>query len=308
MTLENHAQPIVPSRFILIQSLRSRMSLPPELEKEYDRLHRGHIGEQKFSQSITPLLPDSFLSLYSLDLKHRDASFQIDNLLFCAGQIYLFEIKYFAGDYIIHHGNWFTLESQIEINNPFTQLRRASSFLRQTVQELGWRGEVIESLVFMHDAFTLFGASPDDPIIFLSQFQRKMKRIITNGRPAGPGEIRLAKQLAARHQTTNQYEQAIPYQYENLWKGLICPQCYARLERVSKRSVKCLPCNRAIPMLDSLLFNIQQYHFLFPDRSITVSNIFDWTGGEVHRRTIRRILLEHGMIDKSGRNTEFLLE
>lgn len=308
MTIKNHAKPIVPSRFILIQSLISRMSLPPELQKEYDILRRGHIGEQKFYQSITPLLPDSSLSLYSLDLKHRDASFQMDNLLFYSGQIYLFEIKYFAGDYIIDKGNWFTLDSQTEINSPFTQLRRASSFLRQTVAELGWRGDVIGNLVFMHEAFTLYGALADDPIIFLSQFERKMKRIIANRRPAGLAEFQIAKQLTARHQTINQYEQPISYNYESMWKGLVCPECYDKLKRVSKKNFYCSSCKSTMNVLDPLLFNIRQYHFLFPDRTITTNDIYDWIGGEIHQRTIRRTLLEHGMMNKSGRNISFSLK
>lgn len=309
MAINAHQKPHLPNQLITLHYLRSRMELTPALAQHYDKLQRGYTGEKKFYERMTHILPEDTLTMYSLDLPHRDTSFQLDNILFFSGTIYLFEIKYFFGDYTIDGGNWFaTTGSMREINNPFTQLKRASSFFRQLSSDLGWSGNVIGQLVFMHEAFTLYGARPDDPIIFLSQFDRKIRRMLTQERPAGSAELRLAHKLAARHQTTNRYEQPINYDYNSLWKGLVCPTCTRRMQRTSQRSFLCPSCGGVTQAQQAIIYNIRQYAYLFPDRPVTVRAIFDWLGGEVHRDSIRRTLTAYGETIKPGRNAHYRLK
>lgn len=263
MAWNHFRKPVIPRGFQCMQYLQSRMDFPRPIAQQYERLKRGYIGEQKFYERMCHLLPENSLNLYSLTLAHQDVSFQLDSLLFFNGKIYLFEIKYYAGDYVVRGSDWFVANSNQSINNPLRQLKRASVFFRQLVRELGWHGQIDGKVVFMHKAFYLYGARLEDPIIFLPQVSRDISRILSNERPPVSAEFRLARLLADRHEVNNRYEQIPTYHYEQVWKGIICPSCYQRMFRKTERMFICAACAVEFTSEAVVLAHIKEFTFCF---------------------------------------------
>ena len=83
--------------------------------------------------------------------------------------MYVHEIKYFRGDYIIRNNQWFTLPTDREISNPFIQLKRTETNVRQLLQTSNFSKKVIANVVFMHEEFTLYQASPQLPMVLPMQ-------------------------------------------------------------------------------------------------------------------------------------------
>lgn len=305
MLIDSFRKPRVPNIYHRLHYLQGRTNLPQDVVRQFERLQRGYIGEKKFYKKMCTLLPGNSLILYSLNLTYRDASFQLDSLLFLGGKVVVFEIKYFSGDYVVQGADWFVANTNQSINNPLRQLERSQVFLRQVVQEYGFSGQVDGRVVFMHEHFYLYGARVENPIIFLPQIEREISRLVKNTRTAGPGERRLAKSLVKHHVPENRYEQMPTYQYEELWKGLNCPSCCGMMERQSQRSFICSSCSSAYNHTEVLLFNIKQFITLFPERKLTVRAISDWCGGAIGEHSIRNILSKNYKVVKNGRGTVY---
>src|SRR5699024_4099566 len=200
-------------------------------------------------------------------------------------------------------------KSKQEINNPLIQLRRASSFLRQVVKEIGWRGEVEGRLVFMHASFYLYGARYGDPVIFLPQVEREIGQIVANHSGPMAPEKQLAETLVARHEEVSRYEQPPAYDYNALWKGLNCGNCFeGRLVRESERLFCCSKCLTKIGQEEALIYNIRQFVFLFDKRKLRTGVIYEWCGGIVSKFIIGRILKKYYHSFGSGKSTYYLGE
>lgn len=307
MELKPFKMPHTPQTYFLLEALGARKDLPPHDEHNLTKLRRGYLGEQKFFQKIKALLPKKTLAMYSLNLSSNEQAFQLDSLLFFQQKIFHFEIKYFAGDYVLRDGNWFALESNLEITSPLIQLHRSNRLLSQLVRELDWSGDVVSQVVFMHENFTLYGARPEQPLIFLSQLEQRIRRIVANEGVALAEDYHLARKLAERHIVVSKYERPPSYHYDDLWKGIVCDACYGKMQRASERLFVCGNCGKMLDNASALKFNVKHLLLLFPDSPLTVASIYDWCGGEIPKRTIRNHFDAYAFRHPSKRKVTFSL-
>lgn len=288
--ISNHRKPIIPIRLYDIYYLSGRISLSSPEKNHFYRLQKGFLGELAFHQLSKPIISSRSQSLYSLSLQTEEGHFQIDHLYLFPDKIYLHEIKNFTGDYTIQNNQWFHLPSNKEINNPFIQLKRTESYFRQFLRRHGFQHEVISNVVFIQDAFVLYHASPQLPLLFRSQLEGHVKQITSQTRSSGTKERDLAEQLTSRHKENTSFRKPIAYTYDQMNKGVNCPQCMKMMIRVTQRMLHCRSCSFLGHNKQMLLFNIRQFQHLFPNEKLTSSIIYDWCGGLFSLSSIRGVL------------------
>lgn len=242
MLLRKHLHPIIPAKQYSLYYLSGRMSLPVSAEKEWERMKKGYLGELAFHRMIKSAFPINHLSLYSLTLQHDNRFFQIDHLIIFHDTIYIYEIKYFASDYVIRNNKWFSLKSDREISNPFIQLKRTETNVCQLLQTSSFSKKVIGKVVFMQEEFALFQASPQLPMVLPGQVRRYVNELALREQPPGPDGMDLARWLANRHIEEHPFDQLPDYSFDRLRKGMNCPRCMGMMECVSTRSLGCKSC------------------------------------------------------------------
>src|SRR5699024_3646571 len=231
--MTNHRKPIIPIRLFDIYYLAGRISLSLPEKNHYHRLRKGVLGELSFHYLTKPIIPLNCLSLYSLSLQTEEGHFQIDHLYLLRDKIYIHEIKNIVGEYMIQNNQWFHIASNKEINNPIIQLQRTDSYFRQFLRRHGYQHEVISNVVFIHNGFTLYHATPQLPLLFRSQIDQHVKSITSQERSSGTKEIQLAEQLTSIHKEKSPFIQPILYTYDQMKKGMNCPHCMKMMMRVT---------------------------------------------------------------------------
>ncbi|WP_342728897.1 MULTISPECIES: nuclease-related domain-containing protein [Virgibacillus] len=126
--------------------------------------------------SLTEKLQCECLILNDLLLIVNNTTFQIDSLIILAGKIYFFEVKNYEGDYYYEYDKLFK-KPNLEVINPYLQLSRSESLLRQLLLSLGFKLQIDASIVFINPKFTLYQAPLDKPIIFPTQVKQYMENL-----------------------------------------------------------------------------------------------------------------------------------
>lgn len=178
-----------------------------------------------------------------------------------------------------------------EINNPFIQLKRSESLLRQQVGELGFHVSVEGKVCFTHEEFLVYNALPALPMVVRGQFQRFFKQLYGNLAPPSAYEMDLANALVSVHQMEHPFDKQLVYSFDDLRKGLLCPRCCRyMMKRNSKRSVSCAVCHLVLTNEKALRICISELRLLFPNKAIAPILVSEWINEELSLYTIRRVL------------------
>ena len=277
-----------PNHLRIYEILHKRMRLENDDYYYYLNLKKGYEGECYFDEN-TERLSENCLILNDLQLEIRRAPFQIDALLICADKLLLYEIKNYEG---VHQ--WgkekFTKATGTALENPSMQLQKTKVRLELLLQELGFQMNVEAYVVFINPEFTLWGAPNDESYILPSQIFghfRNLRMII------GPNaeQQRLAKTLANLHDPN--YPTKMPeYNFEQLGKGIPCPECDIIVETFKGRSQVCAKCGKKINIKAAIRSSIAEFRVLFPEEKITTRRISEWCGSENKDRVYRLLKKE----------------
>ena len=161
-----------PFELKMLESLHRRKALPEEEKRYYYNLAKGYEGEVTFDQ-LTEQLDCECLILNDLLLNANNTSFQIDSVIVTLGKIYVYEVKNFDGDYYYEADRLFK-KPKYEVTNPLHQLVRSESLLRQLLLRNGFNFQIEAFIVFINQAFTLYQAPLNTPIIFPTQVNQHM--------------------------------------------------------------------------------------------------------------------------------------
>lgn len=290
--IANHQQPAIPTELKQTYYLSGRMDYSKTLRKKFDQLQRGYKGELIFHELIKEKLKVKPTTLFSLTLEHDQKNFQLDQLFIFANQIIVHEIKYYPGDYIFQNGQFYSLLSNKEIDNPLYQLNRATSLLRQLAKNIGIQAHIEAKVVFLHEACELYQVSPEMPIVTRPQIDRYFSKITRENIRNKNLELKLAQKLVQAHQI-NFRNQTINYTFSKLKKGVNCPKCMQFMIRKTNRTVICTNCQLTLINEKALTFNYQQLKYLFPNQTINTQTINQWCDGLFSNYTIRRVMNQH---------------
>jgi ribosomal protein L37E len=282
--------------------LRPRMPFTDRELKQLESDEKGYQGESLFDDIIAGSPASTYLHLNDLMLSSHNNTFQVDSLIFSPHKISLFEVKNFGGEFYIEGEQWF-LQSGKEIKNPIPQLRRSRDLLRPLVQTLGVHLPIEAYVIFVNPEFTLFQASSQLPIILPTQINSFMKKFTPVSMESNKSLIDAAKKLASHHDDNSPYYKShMPsFDFDNIKKGATCFRCGSLSVHLCGRSVECDVCGFKENLHNATLRAIDEHKLLFPGRLITVSSINEWTGFNMNRLRLQRILVNHLTMTGSGK-------
>lgn len=280
-----------PQDLMILEFLNNRMNLSKEDKQYYYNLLKGFEGENLFD-SYTEKLTSDCLVLNDLLLEVNNTTFQIDSLIITKGTIYIFEVKYFEGDYYYESDKLFK-KPKLEVINPLHQLGRNESLLRQLLLKLGFQTSIHASVVFMNPTFTLYQAPLDKPFIFPTQIKSYLSKLNSITSKLTDRDIKLAEQLLSLRLIDSSYSKIPKYEYKDLQKGITCHKCQSFFRTIQKRLFVCDSCKFQEPVRDAILRSIKEFQILFPNEKLTTRIIHDWCKIIPVESQIRRILLKH---------------
>jgi hypothetical protein len=289
---------------LLLRYLNLRMSLTANDLNHYLYLEKGFLGEKKFDVMLEKL-SNEWLILNDLLLEFNNTYFQIDTLLISHDTFYVIDIKNSEGDHYIDGDLWYKIP-QNEIKNPLEQLKRCESLFRRYLQKLGFASKIESCLVFVNPNFYLYQAQIDLPIIFPCQINRFLEKLNKKQVKLHDRNLKLAEHLAVSHIKVSPFTQVPDYRFEHLKKLIMCKQCLSTDCVIGERSINCLKCGIKEAIDATVLRHVGEYNLLFPDRKMTTNNIFEWCGGAISKRTIRRLLEKHFTQKGYGKYTYYV--
>jgi hypothetical protein len=292
------------TELLLLRYLNLRMSLPGNDLNHYLYLEKGFLGEKKFDKMLE-ILSNEWLILNDLLLEFNNTYFQIDTLLISQDTFYIIDIKNSEGDHYIDGDLWYKTPEN-EIKNPLEQLKRCESLFRRYLQKLGFTPKIESYLVFVNPDFYLYQASINLPTIFPCQINRFLEKL--NKKPVKQLDrhLKLAEHLVASHIKESPFTKVPEYRFEYLKKLVVCKVCHSTDCVINEKSFNCTKCGFKEPIGVTALRHVEEYRLLFPDRKITTNGIFEWCGGRISKKVIRRILKKYFILMGNARSSHFV--
>lgn len=290
----------------LFTSLNSRKCLSEKEKQYHHKLKKGFEGELEFDKRIRGF-SEGWLFLNDLLLEHNNAFFQIDSLGICQNDVYLFDIKYHEGDYVVNGDTWQSTSGKV-IKNPIHQLQRCQSSLRRFLQDRSLNFSVKPYLIFNHPTFTLYQAPLDPAIVFPTQLTRFIENLRNVNGSVGARQQRLAEVLLSSHHEKYPNPFIPKYDYDELRKGIVCSECESmKVVFVKQRFIVCEECSHSEKTEAAILRGVEEFRLLFPERKVNTTEIYEWCGGIVNKKTIQRILTRNFIRIDQGRATNYIV-
>ncbi|MEH7272303.1 nuclease-related domain-containing protein [Neobacillus vireti] len=274
---------------IILRILSNRMKLTEKEKLHLSNQEKGYEGEVKFD-ALTEGLENENLILNDLLLEVGESLFQIDSLIIFSGVIHLIDVKYFEGEYYYDDNELFKTKTGSEKKDPLLQLKRCHSLFRQLLQKNGFNFPTEAHLVFNNPEFTLILPTQNPQIILPTQvnsFIKKLKKI-----PSGLNErhSKLADLLVSLHLTENPYSRLPKYNFNMLKKAVFCGNCHLTSLSINRKIITCNQCGYVDDVDSVIMRSVKELRILFPGVRITTKLLYEWCGGSISIKTIRRIL------------------
>lgn len=292
---------------MVLRSLNNRMKLSPEDLIYYRNLERGLVGERLFDEHLKKKLTNDYLVISDITFKHNNKTFQIDSLVISQHKIYIFEVKYFEGDYIIKDNHFCTLNGK-ERYDPMSQLNRTESLMRQLLQYHNINIQREGYVVFVNPEFYLYNAPLNHQVIFPTQINRFLKKLDSIPSQLNSFHYNLADKLMEISLKETQYSQIPKYEYNDLRKGFICEKCNTIISDFKGHNICCNHCGHLESFQSAVLRHTEEFSLLFPDRKITTRSIMEWCNQKEHEKTFQRILLKNYVSVGFGKGTYYIKE
>ncbi|WP_318507097.1 nuclease-related domain-containing protein [Bacillus sp. T3] len=278
----------------ILKKLNVRMNLPPASKQRLSNLVKGYEGEVKFDAQLTDAgISDKFFVLNDLLLECGGSQFQIDNLMIAQETLFPCEVKNLQGDYVYHEDNFYYFGTTKKRPNPLHQLNRSDTLLREFLLKNGFNIPTERYLVFINSEFQLYQAPTNKQIIFHSQLNRFLRNLDTRPSLLNGKHRELAEFLLQAHIIEPPYDKLPPYTFDTVRKGFISACCGSLYVNIVGRRLVCGICGQAEDISLAVVRNIEELRLLFPGIKVSTRMVWEWCGGVVAKRNLRRILLNH---------------
>ncbi|WP_416151943.1 nuclease-related domain-containing protein [Salipaludibacillus sp. HK11] len=271
-----------------LRSLKPRIDFSETFERHFESLVRGYEGEQLFDDMLGQLSINSLL-LPDLNLESNRSFFQIDTLYFTATATYLFEVKNFQGEYYIEKDKWYA-SSGYEVQNPHLQIERAATLFRQVLQSM--RVNILDLkcyIIFPNPQFTLFNAPRNTIMILPSQLPSFLEKINHQSQIVSKQKINIGHQLLSKRLDKSPYMRIPEFEYDQLKKGIFCPGCLSRMGKSNRVKFICSRCTYSEFAQDGVIRSLKAFELLFPNKTLTTKDIFDWCGQMPSKKLIQKV-------------------
>jgi len=288
----------------IMRSLNVRTKLSIKCAGYYSNLEKGFKGEQMFDV-LSEGIRTGFYFINDLLLEHNNNEFQIDSLLISEKIIYPIDVKNFEGDYYIDNGKWYP-KNGIEMKNPLHQLSRSETLLKGLLNAIGYSFQMSPHLCFINPNFYLYQAPLNHPLVFPTQLNRFINTLNKVDSKLNNHHLKFSETLISLHKPKSSTSKIPSYSYENLEKGIICCTCNSSFTVSQGNLLLCEKCGCAESVDDGILRSVKELILLFPDHKITTNGIYEWSGGNISKKRIRRILCQNFKLVGHSSSSHFI--
>jgi hypothetical protein len=288
-----------------LRYLNLRIILSDKDASHYFTIKKGFEGELKFDEWAEENLPSNWIMICDLLLEFINTLFQIDALIFTGDKIYLFNVKYHEGDYYIKDDKWYS-PNHTELIDPLNQLFRSESLLKKLLHDLGYNIPIAPYLLFNNPEFHLYGAPKNQPIIYPTQLNRFSKKMNMLTSKTTDSHKKIAEKLISLHIKKSPYERVPEFLFGDLKKGITYACCGSFVSGVAEKKLVCARCGFEEELDAAVLRGVEEYVFLFPERRFTTESIYEWCGGVVSRKVIRKILIKYFKLVYFGKYSYYI--
>lgn len=273
---------------LILESLNTRMTLSSYEKQQYDNQVKGFEGEQRFDNCLRACQPPGIV-LNDLLLSTRDTYYQIDSLLITPHRIYLYEIKNYSGIYHYKDG-MIQSESGYALQDPVAQADRKRAYLYNLLLNHGMQTEVSSYVVFINPDFYIYTFPEQKSVIFSGHLSTHFKCLHQDVTAPTDLSTSIADKLIRMH-TTHYRPQNLPdYSFEQLTKGIVCPNCLSFKFTNTRQTRKCLSCGSQEKISTAIYRSIEEYKHLFPDTPVKKADIYEWCGNNLSKSRIQTVL------------------
>ncbi|WLR56283.1 nuclease-related domain-containing protein [Mesobacillus subterraneus] len=278
--------------------LNRRMDLTEKEKQYYFNLKKGFEGEVMFDGYLRQIFIQSYI-LNDLLFEQNHSHFQIDSLMISQILTYLFEVKYFEGEYYFDGDQFKTIKGK-EVKNPLLQLERNESLLRQFFNSIGFKVPIEAYLVFVNPDFTLYQAPLNRRIILPTNLNRFIHKMNNQKSTLNSQHSRLSEKLLSSHLTKSPFTKIPAFEYSQLRKGVFCHSCGTVMEEYSGVILTCKKCGKHENTKEVLLRSIEELQILYPTKKISTNTIYEWCGEIFPKLKIQQLLKENFIMSGYG--------
>ncbi|WP_277631378.1 nuclease-related domain-containing protein [Atopococcus tabaci] len=283
--------------------LHHRMNLSAKEKRDYENQVKGFEGELQFDSFMEPYHKTGIV-LNGLNLSNGDYEFQVDCCVVLNEILYLYEVKNYGGSYYYKDGQIYS-QSGYLLLSPLGQTDRSMVHFHNKLRSLGFRVQIKPYVVFVHPDFFVHSLPPNDSFLFPNQLHAHFKHMFSQGGQETIKETRLANQILALHNENYRPKNLPEYRWEDLQKGILCPECFSFEHADTRQNRFCVACGRKETIADAILRSAKEILLLFPDLRLTTNLVWEWCGGIYSKERIRIVLKKNFQSHLSRRMTYY---
>ena len=270
-----------PIKLHQMQVLRRRAALSEQVEKEFEKLQGGYLGELEFDKLLDVHL--SGLDVYHVKdyrFKVDDSEVQIDNLLISGDHVYTFEVKNYNFDLVYSNKAWHLVNGE-EFKDLSMQVNRQRLLLQQLLKNGSFysaSNNAMSHLVLVNPKQTIYNMPNLDNLIVPSNVDKRPSKICKSNYY---DQSALYEFLESQRLVKSFYDVPVEINYETLRPGTYCYICdsTSQLDKIHRNLYKCKNCKTAYKILQILLNLQSELTALNDSWKITPTMLFKLSGG-----------------------------
>lgn len=271
-----------PPQLEYLEEVHGRTHLTESDRRKYFNLKLGYEGERKVYNYLNQFKQGVCIWDVRLDIC---GEVQYDFFVIVNGKIFVLEIKNFYGNYTFKEGN-LKSESGFVWRDVFSQSSNGRDKFEAFCLEHKIHYKIINEVIFVNDTFNVINEVNDIKFYNMSTIESLAKYMCSF--EITEEDVAIGELIVNHHIERSKNEQNNYYPYENMTRGLKCPEChrFLKVERSAKKKVKCT-CGHIMNKSDAILEAFRKIEMLKRD-SVSASEIGEWI--DVSSTRIRKVL------------------
>jgi len=271
-----------------LETVDKRKQLNEEEQRALQRLQKGFLGEQQMDKLVENFLAGKVTVIDDITLQYQSVIVQIDKILVVGNIVYIIDMKFYQGNYILQNNSWQRGGKKLP-TNILDQLRRAVRVLENIFKEQQMNLQVRGVLAFLN---------PDSNIEIKDNIPEKV--LTFNEIPLWLLELN-KQALEERYP----HLQSVLFQYQiedfrtkrqltldeekHLQKGICCPRCHQFHTRQDKHTVVCSCGHKEVKAI-AYTRTVTEYGVLFHDRALSLKELKTFFGKDLQLFYLKYIL------------------
>lgn len=290
-----------------LEALKWRMPLASEQLYYLDNLQRGYEGEREFKKFVDSYIGDSAVLITDFTFSVDGTVRQIDAFIIFNDAVIIFEVKNYQGDYLFKNGEFYNTKYRDKIKSPIEQLDNTVILLKRLYKKIGMHIPIKSYVVFIGEDFHLYEAPRNINIVMRSQLPKFLNELRLTYRRADETIMEFVTTLNGfKHLEERRLH--IEYSYDSLKKSLFCSEDGGELVLNNRTYYECPKCYKKISIEDVVLQAILDFHTLFPEKKLTISTLYNFTGGRISKYHYRKLLKKNFKRLGNGRSVHYTVD